>query len=130
MWKFTYMYALELSGVAYDESTILIFTARSRYVIARYAMALCPCPPVFCHRSEFYRNGWTNRAAFGVRASFHNILLLQGNSDASKNMVTVIWNFVPNTELEIWPRQVESVVQKNLSTVKLVDGRRVVDGWP
>ena len=45
-------------------------------------------------------------------------------------MVTVIWNFVPNTELEISSRQVESVVQKNLSTVKLVDGRRVVDGWP
>ena len=37
------------------------------------AVALCPSVCVcVCHRSVFYRNGWTNRAVFFcMRASFH-----------------------------------------------------------
>ena len=41
------------------------------YAAARLlAMALCLSVCV-CHKSVFYRNGWTNRAVSGMGASFH-----------------------------------------------------------
>ena len=43
-----------------------------------------------CHKLEFYRNGWTNRAGF-----WHGSL--KGNLGVSKNNGTSLWNFVPNS---------------------------------
>ena len=64
-------------------------------------MGLClsVCPYV-CHKSVFYRNGWTNRAGFGMWASFHpSYTALKGNSVISQNKGTSLWNFVLNSGL-------------------------------
>ena len=52
------------------------------------------------HKLEFYRNGWTNLAGFGMRASLHlSYTVLKGNLSISKNKGTSLWNFVPNSGL-------------------------------
>ena len=62
-------------------------------------VSVCLCLFV-CHKWEFYRNGWTNRAGFGVRASFHlSYTVLRGNSGICKNKGTSLWNFVLNSGL-------------------------------
>jgi len=46
----------------------IIFAAR-RYASAVYAVVVCR--PSVRHNPVFYRNNWTNRAGFGMEASFH-----------------------------------------------------------
>ena len=75
---------------------VTVFTTRC-YASAVLAMGLCPS---VCHKSVFYRNGWTNRAGFGMWASFHPFYaVLKGNSVISKNKGTSLWNFVLNSGL-------------------------------
>jgi len=57
-------------------SQYIIFTARRCYASAgtsyrpvSVSVSVSVCLSV-CHKSEFYRNGWTNRAGFGMGASF------------------------------------------------------------
>jgi len=48
------------------------------------AMALCPSMFIY-DKSEFYQNGWTNRADLGIGASFHpSYTVWKGNSGISK----------------------------------------------
>jgi len=50
-----------------------------------------------CHKSEIYRNGWTNELVFGMGASFcQSYTVLKGNSGISKYKGTSLWNFVLN----------------------------------
>ena len=46
----------------------VFFYARDAKLARVLAVAL---PVSVCHKSEFCRNVWTNRAGFGMRASFH-----------------------------------------------------------
>ena len=75
-----------------------IFPARS-YASAGTShgpVSVCVCLSV-CHKSEFYRKGWTNRAGFGVGASFRpSYTVLKGNSGISKNKGIFLWNFFRN----------------------------------
>ena len=103
-----------------------VFTAW-RTASAAYATALCPCQSVR-HKSEFYRNGWTNRAGFGMGASY---TVLQGNSgrptSENKSM-----KFAPNSGRTNFATANRSSCQQNSSTVELADhtydNRRVVAG--
>ena len=77
-----------------------VFTAWC-YASAVLAMGLCPSVRVrVCHKSVFYRNGWTNRAGF-----WHmNFLqppytVLKRNQVISKNKGSSVWNFVLNSGL-------------------------------
>ena len=50
-------------------------------------------------KSEFYRNGRTNRAGFGMGTSFHlSYSVLKGNSGIPQNNGTFLWNFIVNSE--------------------------------
>ena len=66
-------------------------------------MAVCLFVCLFlsvCYKSEFFRNGWTNPAGFGMGAFFHpSYTALKGNLGISKNKSTALWNFVPNSGL-------------------------------
>jgi len=49
-------------------SRVLVYLLPAR----RYACAgTCPVSVCVCHKSVFYRNGWTNRTGFGMGSSFH-----------------------------------------------------------
>ena len=67
---------------------MVAFSPREAMLARVLAMALCLSVSVclsVCHKSEFYRKGWTNRAGFGVGASFRpSYTVLKGNSGISK----------------------------------------------
>jgi len=82
--------------------TINNFPARRYASAGTIAMALCPSVCLcLCHKSEFYRSSWTNRAGFATWASFHPCLytVLKRNSGITKNKGTSFWNLVPNSGL-------------------------------
>ena len=72
-------------------------TSYGRVSISVLSVCLSVC---VCHKSEFYRNRWTNRAGFGTGAYFHlAYTVFKGNSGIFKNKGTSLWNFVPNSGL-------------------------------
>jgi len=56
--------------VEYLPITATIFTTRC-YARVVYAIVICPIHPSVHHKPVLYRNDWTNRAGFGIKASFH-----------------------------------------------------------
>ena len=88
-------------------------------------VSVCLCLSV-CHKSVFYRNGWTNRV--GMWASFHlSYTVLKGNSVISKNKGTSLWNFVLNSGLRKFRHGI-SIVETcyQLSSIK-VDAQSVMN---
>ena len=71
-----------------------------RYASAVLAMALCPSGCV-CHKSAFYRNGWTDRAGFCRGSFIHSFIrftVSKRSSDIYRNKVyTHLWNFLSQT---------------------------------
>ena len=57
---------------------------------------------------------------FGMEASFHPSVVLQGNSGISKNKGTSVWNFVPNSGLTKF-RHGKWIVL----SIKLIDGQYI-----
>jgi len=63
------------------------------------AMALC-LSVFFCHKSELYRNGWTNRAGFWHRSFLSPFLYgVKRKFRYLQNKSTSLWNCVPNSGL-------------------------------
>ena len=84
-------------------------------------LSVCPCMCQFaCHKSEFYRNWWKDRADFGTWASV--LLRVIRKFGYIQNKGTSLWNFVPNSGLNKF-RHGKSIV---LST-KLIYDRTC---WP
>ena len=52
---------------------LLYFCPRDAMLARALAVAQCPLACV-CHKSVFYRNGWTNRAGFGHGSFFPTVL--------------------------------------------------------
>ena len=55
----------------YEDDDEKVFLNARPYASAVYAVDVCPsvCPSV-CHKSEYYQNGRTNRAGFGLGTFF------------------------------------------------------------
>jgi len=65
-------------------------------------LAIALCLVCVCHKSVFFRNGWTNWAGFWYGSFLPSILhytVLKGNSHISKNKRSSLWNFVQNSRL-------------------------------
>ena len=77
----------------------LQFLPTRRYASAGTRHGLCPSVCV-CHKSEFYRNEWTNQAGFW-RASFLPPVLRRVNRKFGylQKWGTSLWNFVLNSGL-------------------------------
>ena len=75
---------------------LLIFLNARCYASAVLAMGLCLS---VCHKSEFYRNGWTNRAGFWHVSFLPPVLHCVKKSVISKNKGTFLKNFVLNSGL-------------------------------
>jgi len=72
-----------------------IFTARC-YASAVLDVGLCPCLSV-CHKSVFYRNGWTNRAGFRHVSFLPPVLhCVKRKFGYLQNKGTFLWNFIQN----------------------------------
>ena len=109
-------------------SRSIVFTARC-YASAVLAMGLClsVCLSVR-HKSEFYRNGWTNRAGFGMWASFHpSYTELKGNSVISTNKGTSVWNFVLNSGLRKFHHGISIVENCYQLSSRKVDAQSVIN---
>ena len=51
-------------------------------------LSVCPSASV-CHKSELYRNSWTDELVFGIGASIHlSYIVLKGKSGIFKNKGT------------------------------------------
>ena len=88
---------LKLKGLKHEAKMQRIFT-RATQCYCWYWLRPCVCA---CHKSEFYRNGLTNRAGFCMGASFQlSCTVLKGNSGIVKTKDAFLWNFVPNSGLE------------------------------
>jgi len=75
------------------------FLSARRCAIAVLAMVMCPS---VCDKYEFYQNGSTDWACFGIEATlWANPIysVLDGNSGISKNKGTFLKNFVQNCGL-------------------------------
>ena len=70
-----------------------------RYASHLYAVALSPCVRLsVCHKSEFYKNGRTNRARFGTKLPFSRFKLCRKDilEPPKIGARTSLWNFVPS----------------------------------
>ena len=71
----------------------------SRVLAMALRLSVCVCICV-CYKSVFCRNGWMNRAGFGMGFSFHlSYTVLKGNSGIFKNKGTSLWKFIQNSGL-------------------------------
>jgi len=85
------------SALIHLDDTLILFQVSCIFTTLRYANALfavvAVCPSLR-HKPVLYRNDCTNRAGFGMEASFnlsHTVLLRNWVSPKS------LWNFVPNS---------------------------------
>jgi len=64
----------------------------------RVSVCLSVCLSV-CHKSEFYKNGWTNRARFGTKLPFSRFKLCRKDilEPPKIGARTSLWNFVPSS---------------------------------
>ena len=105
-----------------------VFTARC-YASAVLAMALCPsvCLSVR-HKSQFYYNGWTNRARFGMELhSTYPTLCHKEIHVPSKITVLPFWNFVLNSGLRKFCHGISIVEACYQLSSRKVDAQSVID---
>jgi len=96
-------------------------------MLARFLLSSCVCPSI-CHKPLLYRNDYKNRTGFSTKAILYpSYTVFQGKSGISKNKVTSLWNFVPNSIWKILPRQVDHVVNKNRRRSSLLTIPTTVD---
>ena len=79
-------------------NTVLLLLLLPECSILMRVLEMALCLSV-CHKSVFYRNGWTNRTVFCMGDSFDLSYTLLGNSGTFNNTGTSLWNFAPNSRL-------------------------------
>jgi len=102
-----------------------IFTARC-YASAVLAMGLCPS---VCHKSEFCRNGWTNRAGFWHVSFLPPVLhcVKRKLVYLHKNKGTSHWNFVLKSGLRKFRHGISMVETCYQLSSRKVDAQSVID---
>ena len=105
----------------------LVFRFYRAMLCIRGTIAMGLCPSV-CHKSVFCRNGWTNRAGFGMWVSFHtSYTVLKGNSVISKSKGTSLWNFVLNSGLRKFRHGISIVATCYQLSSRKVDAHSVIN---
>jgi len=104
------------------------FYPRDAMLARVLAMPCVPlCLSVTIHKLVFYRNRWTNRAGFGMGASFHlSYTVLKGKSGISKNKGTFLRNFVPNPDVEHFASAYRSSKRVIDFVIEKVDAQSVI----
>ena len=104
-------------------STENIFTARC-YASAVLAMGLCLS---VCHKSVFYRNGWTNRAACFWHVNFLPPVLhcVKRKFGIFRNKGTSLWNFVLKSGLKF--RHDISIVETCINLAREVVAQSMIN---
>ena len=84
----TYFISLSLAFFQKSSQDVLFSDGWLLMCDGQVSVSIC----LVCHKSEFYRNGWTNRDGFGMGASFRlSYTMLRRNMIPSKIKSTSLW---------------------------------------
>jgi len=80
-----------------------------------------------CHKSVFYRNGWTNRAGFWHGSFLRPILhCVVKNSGSFENKGISLWNFAPNSGLRKFRHSISIIEACYQLSSRKVDAQSVI----